>query len=492
MTDAIVNCPTFTLGPVSIPTPRVTGRKKSVNLDFTDEEGRTINELFFESVYAGELPRQKIITITNGGTDNVNLKLQCIQSETNPLGLDIETYLSTFFSVDQINYQKTLDVTVASGGTQTFYLKYQPPSTASPGEKEWTFNPVINDTESGAPPGWDDHRDWLYYDTFTVTGKGDDTKYPMVLTIPYSADIMNTDFSDIRFVNEAGEELGYYIKSKTDGSTATFWIQSIIPDLNETITIYVYSGNPNALTKSDINSVKEWTEDWDLNNENNLKYTQYTLSSAFNLEELGITLIDNTATYQEGNATNNETINDNFVMKTTLQLDYNSFYFYFYLADINNYVVIKRDKVINWAHRWSIGYKSNGTWTELISTEAVYPAQDSGFLRVEIVKNTSIKVYWKGNLILSYIGNFPQAGGKNGFGAYDDWAGTHQPIYIRQPYFVTNEDYDVPTVSSLTGTWKFVSKNLEIKAGLLFKSKYLPSVTPEIKHGLKIGNYFYE
>jgi hypothetical protein len=493
LTDVTVTAPKISLGPISIPTPRVTGREKAVNLDFIDEDERSINEIFFESIYPGETSSVKEITITNGGTGNVNLTLRCVESVTNPMGSALDTYLSTYLSLDQIDYSNSLDVTVNSGGSQTFYIRYQPPSTAKVGEKQWTFNPIINDTESGAPPGWENYRDWLYYDYFTVTGKGNETPYPISITIPYSAGIMNNDFSDIRFVNVSGEELGYYIATKTDGQSATFWLDIPIPTENQVFTIYVYSGNPNALSESNINNVDRWTEDWVLNDVNYPHNGSYYDDGKFSVLDKRIILCD--GNYDGGNAVNYQTFADSFIFKSNISLGYESFIFWFYLADTNNYIRVGRFKRVNFGHYWQIDKVTNGTTTTLATTSSspYDGAYYTGPLQIEVVKNTSIKIYLGSTLKLQYNGEFPQSGDKNGFYAFNSyWSQNYGRCYIDQPLFSSNNKFTLPTVSNLSGTWKFVSKNLEIKAGLLFKHKYLPGITPKIHQSVKIGGHLYD
>ena len=62
---------------------------------------------------------------------------------------------------------------------------------------------------------------------------------------------MRSDFRDVRFYDEAaGTELGYWLKSKTDGSTATFWVQA-----GANNAVRMYWGNAVATDSSDAAAI---------------------------------------------------------------------------------------------------------------------------------------------------------------------------------------------------------------------------------------------
>ncbi|RKY40137.1 MAG: hypothetical protein DRP85_09145, partial [Candidatus Makaraimicrobium thalassicum] len=79
------------------------------------------------------------------------------------------------------------------------------------------------------------------------------TDYQVMINITYDSD-MNTNFSDIRVVNEtSGETVPYWIENKSDGSWCKLWFNaSYIPAsswCND--TYYLYYGNPSASSASD-------------------------------------------------------------------------------------------------------------------------------------------------------------------------------------------------------------------------------------------------
>jgi hypothetical protein len=81
------------------------------------------------------------------------------------------------------------------------------------------------------------------------------TNFQMRITIPYSAGMQN-NFNDIRFTDGTGKtRIDYWLESKVDSNQATFWVK--VPNIpaNQISKIYVYYGNPEALSLSDPNKV---------------------------------------------------------------------------------------------------------------------------------------------------------------------------------------------------------------------------------------------
>jgi hypothetical protein len=69
--------------------------------------------------------------------------------------------------------------------------------------------------------------------------------YSVLLSLTYDAD-MNTDFSDLRFVDSTEtEELGYWIESKVDSTSAEVWVKTSLAASTNT-SIYMYYGNAGA------------------------------------------------------------------------------------------------------------------------------------------------------------------------------------------------------------------------------------------------------
>jgi hypothetical protein len=104
---------------------------------------------------------------------------------------------------------------------------------------------------------------WSWRRAIPITaGSGVPTdSYQLSLTVHYGAGtdsgtniylnaLCNTDFSDIRFTKSDGSTLlDYWLKSKTDGDNAVFWIE-FIGNLNSAASIYINFGNASASSTS--------------------------------------------------------------------------------------------------------------------------------------------------------------------------------------------------------------------------------------------------
>ncbi len=88
------------------------------------------------------------------------------------------------------------------------------------------------------------------------------TNYQAKVVVTYDSD-MKSDFSDVRFADAtSATELSYWLESKTDGSTATFWVKVPSIPASGTATIEMYYGNPGASTTSDIHNTFIWGDDF--------------------------------------------------------------------------------------------------------------------------------------------------------------------------------------------------------------------------------------
>jgi len=90
------------------------------------------------------------------------------------------------------------------------------------------------------------------------------TDYQVMINITYDSD-MNSNFSDIRVVNEtSGETVPYWIENKSNGNWCKIWFNaSYIPAsswCND--TYYLYYGNPSASSASDGDAVFEFFDDF--------------------------------------------------------------------------------------------------------------------------------------------------------------------------------------------------------------------------------------
>lgn len=80
------------------------------------------------------------------------------------------------------------------------------------------------------------------------------TDYQIPITVTYVSS-MQANFNDIRFVDSNGNILPCWLESKTDSTTANFWIKVNLPLYGTSPTgdniVYMYYGNPNLTSTSD-------------------------------------------------------------------------------------------------------------------------------------------------------------------------------------------------------------------------------------------------
>lgn len=82
---------------------------------------------------------------------------------------------------------------------------------------------------------------------------------PVLIPITY-AEGMNNDFTDLRFTDSDGvTELDYELVTKTDGTSALFWVQTIELEPSPSIEyIYAYYGNTDAISESEPENVWDY------------------------------------------------------------------------------------------------------------------------------------------------------------------------------------------------------------------------------------------
>ncbi|MEM4257536.1 MAG: DUF2341 domain-containing protein [Candidatus Thermoplasmatota archaeon] len=83
--------------------------------------------------------------------------------------------------------------------------------------------------------------------------------YVLELNIPYDSD-MQTDYDDLRFTNAQGISYEYWILERTMGVSARVLV--LIPYIapQQTITMYLFYGNPTAVDQGNFNSVFTWQD----------------------------------------------------------------------------------------------------------------------------------------------------------------------------------------------------------------------------------------
>jgi len=90
--------------------------------------------------------------------------------------------------------------------------------------------------------------------TITENSGSSLSNYSTLIYVEYDSD-MNTDFSDLRFLNSVEDtELGYWIENKTDSSHAYVWVK--VPSLtaSSNTSIYMYYGNSGASSNSNADN----------------------------------------------------------------------------------------------------------------------------------------------------------------------------------------------------------------------------------------------
>ena len=101
---------------------------------------------------------------------------------------------------------------------------------------------------TGSSSSW--YSTWAYRQPVTISNASGiaQTNYQVKVTVPYNAH-MQADFDDIRFTLDDNTLLNYWLESKTDSSTATFWVK--VPTISTSgATIYMYYGKSSASSLS--------------------------------------------------------------------------------------------------------------------------------------------------------------------------------------------------------------------------------------------------
>lgn len=90
---------------------------------------------------------------------------------------------------------------------------------------------------------WYDN-DYVYCQEITLAATSSQTNFPYKIDVDYNSN-MQADFDDIRFVNagcdSGGSLMTYELNSKTDSTSAVYWV--LIPSLTNGMTISMYYGN---------------------------------------------------------------------------------------------------------------------------------------------------------------------------------------------------------------------------------------------------------
>jgi hypothetical protein len=114
-----------------------------------------------------------------------------------------------------------------------------------------------------ASPGWWD-TDWSCRKAITISNSLASvlTDYQVKIDISYES-AMQADFDDLRFTNASDAPLDYWIESKTNGSSATVWVEVDSIAASDDTTIYIYYGNDTASSESNGSNTFDWFDDFE-------------------------------------------------------------------------------------------------------------------------------------------------------------------------------------------------------------------------------------
>jgi hypothetical protein len=465
--------------------------------DIRNTDGLQIDEIHFESIYAGEQSAKQQFTIRNNSTDTLNLTLTS-EALTVPVGSAIDTYLSTYFSADNTTYSPSLPVEILSNDTQDFYVYYQPPSTGKIGEKEWQ-------TDLGGNPVPDVTllENWFYINPVEVEGgASEETDCPVIIPLPFQSGLMS-NFNDLRFCLSDGTLLDWGISERTVATDIKAIVTvPTLPASPGTLMIYAYGAN--ALANQGYTSTL-----------NDYGFADGTLLpwvttqggegvTVVNNADIGCNVV-NLKTYPTSFDKWEVTIarpayDDYGTFKCTFAYNFYGSWIQLYFKPISTtntltgdgYGVIM-DYHPSYYHNpaFSIVKYKNGTpttlaifrptdWTagskptihdpqELIFTRTEAGVMTLSFNGVVLCSATDTEEFTSNYMILKRYCN----------AVYD--------VYIKLGDYTS-----FPAGTVTPGDWNFYLTPKTIKAAILYKSRELPEFEPRIRHGCRIGGVLYE
>lgn len=107
---------------------------------------------------------------------------------------------------------------------------------------------------------------WHYSKPVTINNTGNAsalTNYQVKVNVTYNTH-MQADFDDIRFTNSDGTTLlNYWLESKTDSTSAIYWVKVPSIAASSSKTIYMYYGNSGASSASNGDNTFEYFDDFE-------------------------------------------------------------------------------------------------------------------------------------------------------------------------------------------------------------------------------------
>lgn len=456
-----------------------------------DNKNIVVDQIHYESVHAGIATAAHVLTFINNSNSELDVTLTA-KASLNQLGSALDTYDSQYLSLDGEEWSNSLLLEIPALGSLDCYFRYNPPSTAKIGEKEWEISQRDNSlTGIRLLPSW------FYAKKYTIPGGDSDiTNARVLLTIPYNG-IMRDDFRDLRFRDINGNSFSHELIYKIDGEVA--YVIVIIPTLPAspgTTEITAFSGNFLAPSTANptIKTIYDWAdgslEPWisAISGWPASSYGPHAFVESGTWNGESSYLLKLSADWANYRGVAYKESSQRVGLWTFNFKGYNAtgkLYFYLINDDSSSQAVTVNKTYGN--DTATIQIERNGS--SLIDTTATI--SNGVEYEITVLKNANgdITVYLDDVEILTTT----------------DSTTFTNPIYLRLEswavyYSPDHQDYyvhDVETVrADLTGpitetNWMFYVV-LECYGSIMYKSQEIPGLEPEVHYGCKIGGSYYE
>lgn len=463
-----------------------------------------IDEIHFENIFAGQSTVPQIVTIRNNNDTELNLTLVPNETYTQE-GNTIDTTITTYLSLDGETYTNTLPISIPANDSVSFYVYYSPTSNAAIGEKEWEVSHRSEELGNALLPS-----NYFYAMPVTITGHSavQEDKYVRI-KLEYTPTLMSPDFKDIHFILSDGTLLEGF-KNSIIGDVAYYSIKlPETPGDGETLTIYALTGNNLAPLfyqefQDSTNTIElPLPPDLDTWTMNPALFAEWMSAIAANkarimTEEEGYGIVVHEGGfYKGGTVLCNETFPVPFKMTGTIDYHASVGGLIFGYIDNNNYYHLRHENGNGMEKLLKLYKKKNGTSTLLttVATENWGGPGGPSFYRYPFtleVNEYNIRMTYNNNLQIDYDHELEFFG--SGFGAYGvafnevGWAAHHR---LGNDLEVLCPDSDYSSATIELGDWSFYLI-LKCKGGILYKSREVQGLEPEIRHGCRIGGVYYE
>jgi hypothetical protein len=473
-------------------------------VNIKNSDGVGIDGVQFESIYSGNKTSPQIITVINNNDTTLNLTLTPKEAY-NQLGSAIDTYQSTYLSLDGNSYTHSLSLEIPANDSLDFYMYYSPPSTSKIGEKEWEVSHRSEELGNALLPS-----NYFYAMPIIITGHDvvEEDKYVRI-KLEYTPTLMSPDFKDIHFIMSDGTLLEGF-KNSIIGDVAYYSIKlPETPGDGETLTIYALTGNNLAPLfyqefQDSTNMIElplppdldTWTMNPALFSEWMSAIAPTTARIMTEGEGYGI-VIHEGGFYKGGTILSTEQFQIPFKMTGTIDYHASVGGLIFGYIDNNNYYHLRHENGSGMTNQLKLYKKKNGTSTLLTTVPSENWGGPGGpsFYRYPFtleVNEYNIRMTYNNTLQIDYDHELEFFG--SGFGAYGvafnevGWAAHHR---LGNDLEVLCPDSDYCSATIELGDWSFYLI-LNCQAGILYKSQEIEGIEPEIRHGCRIGGVYYE